>query len=98
MCAKDLVAPDDFDRIVRGQQPSNVKIQAKHGRTATANGKQNRGRLSTPSAIESGPPASTASVKSKKRQGSPLPPESRPSALGTSVKELSSDGVVVGRF
>ena len=97
MCTKDLIAPDDFDRIVRGQQPVNVKIQAKNGRTGIASGKQNRDRLSTRSAIESGPLGSTVS-KSKKRQGSPLPPRSRPSAIGRSVKELSFDGEVIRSF
>ena len=97
MCAKDLIAPDDFERIVRGQQPVNVKIKAKNGRTGIANGKQNRGRLPTQSAIESGPLGSTVS-KSKKRQGSPLPPRSRPSAIGRSVKELSFDGEVIRSF
>ena len=97
MCAKDLIAPDDFDRIVRGQQPVNVKIQAKNGRTGIANGKQRRGRLPAQSAIESGPPASTASVKGRKRKGSPLPQRSRSSVIGRSVKQFSSDGVVVGK-
>ena len=91
MCAKDPIAPDDFDRIVQGQQPVNVKIYTKRPRTGTANGKQNRDRLPTQPAVESGPTASTAFVKGKKRQGSPLLPGSRPSTIGRRVKELSSD-------
>ena len=98
MCVKDLITPDDLDRIVRGQQSLNVKIRVKQGKAAATTGKQNRGRLPTQSPIESGILASTALEKSKKRQGSPLPPESRPGVIGQTMKELSSDGVVVGRF